>query len=150
MNLVNLGNMLPFNISNFVSLFPFHIIQSDVWTSPIASYSGIKYYVLFLDNYSHFVWIYPLRAKSEVFSKFIHFRALVKNQFNADIKQFQCDNGGEYNNQQFQNLCDTHGIKMRFSCPHTSPQNGKSERMIRTINNVVHTLLFHARLPPEY
>lgn len=27
-------------------------------------------------------------------------------------------------------------------CPYTSPQNGKAERMIRTITNLIRTLLF--------
>lgn len=39
---------------------------------------------------------------------------------------------------------------MRFSCPYTSEQNGKFERMIRTINNTFRTLLFQARLPPPF
>jgi hypothetical protein len=30
---------------------------------------------------------------------------------------------------------------LRMSCPYTSPQNGKAERMIRTTNNIMHTLL---------
>ncbi|GJZ74835.1 ribonuclease H-like domain-containing protein [Tanacetum coccineum] len=38
----------------------------------------------------------------------------------------------------------------QFSCPRTSQQNGKSERMIRTINNLIRTLLFQAHLPPNY
>jgi hypothetical protein len=29
-----------------------------------------------------------------------------------------------------------------MSCPYTSPQNGKAERIIRSINNVIRTLLF--------
>jgi hypothetical protein len=29
-----------------------------------------------------------------------------------------------------------------MSCPYTSSQNGKAERIIRTTNNVVHSLLF--------
>ncbi|GJV82819.1 ribonuclease H-like domain-containing protein [Tanacetum coccineum] len=33
----------------------FDIIHSDVWTSPIPSLLGFKYYVLFLDHYSQFV-----------------------------------------------------------------------------------------------
>ncbi|KAJ9553553.1 hypothetical protein OSB04_017598 [Centaurea solstitialis] len=37
-----------------------------------------------------------------------------------------------------------------FSCLYTSQQNGKSERMLRIINNVVRTLLFQAHLPPTY
>ena len=37
-----------------------------------------------------------------------------------------------------------------MSCPYTSPQNGKAERIIRTINNVVRSLLFQASMPPVY
>jgi len=33
---------------------------------------------------------------------------------------------------------------------HTSPQNGKAERKIRTINNIIHTLLAHASIPPIF
>ncbi|XP_013614008.1 PREDICTED: uncharacterized protein LOC106320187 [Brassica oleracea var. oleracea] len=42
------------------------------------------------------------------------------------------------------------GINVRFSCPYTSQQNGKSERMIRTVNNAIRTLLFQAKMPPSY
>jgi hypothetical protein len=35
-------------------------------------------------------------------------------------------------------------------CPYTSPQNGKVERIIRTINNVIRTLLIQASLPGCY
>ncbi|KAI3714848.1 hypothetical protein L6452_21808 [Arctium lappa] len=38
----------------------------------------------------------------------------------------------------------------RFSCPHTSSQNGKAERKIRTINNMIRTLLSQASLPPSF
>jgi hypothetical protein len=37
-----------------------------------------------------------------------------------------------------------------MSCPYTSPQNGKAERIIRSINNVICTLLFQANLPGRY
>ncbi|GJU20387.1 ribonuclease H-like domain-containing protein [Tanacetum coccineum] len=39
---------------------------------------------------------------------------------------------------------------MRFSCPYTSEQNDKAERTIRTVNNIIRTLLFQASLPPKY
>ncbi|GJT30563.1 ribonuclease H-like domain-containing protein [Tanacetum coccineum] len=63
---------------------------------------------------------------------------------------FQYDHGGEFDNNSLHELFATNGIQFHFSCPRTSQQNGKSERMIRTINNVVCSLLFQARLPPEY
>ena len=100
----------------------FEIIHSDLWTSPIPSLSGIRYYVLFLDQFSHFLWIYPLRNKSDVFSKFLQFHTYVKTQFEKHIKSLQCDNGGEYKNSQFHDFFAKHGIQFRFSCPYTSQQ----------------------------
>ena len=37
-----------------------------------------------------------------------------------------------------------------MSCPYTSPQNGKAERIIRTTNDVIRSLLFQASMPPSY
>ncbi|KAJ9536095.1 hypothetical protein OSB04_un000733 [Centaurea solstitialis] len=67
-----------------------------------------------------------------------------------DIQLFQCDNGREFNNQPFLDFLKTHGIKIRFSCPYTSQQNGKAERTIRTINNTLRTSLIQASLPPKF
>ncbi|GJW05934.1 ribonuclease H-like domain-containing protein [Tanacetum coccineum] len=141
---------LPFVSSNTVVSSCFDIIHSDVWTSPIPSLSGFKYYVLFLDHYSQFVWVYPLLNKSDVLSKFVLFRKFVHTQFNCEIKSFQCDHGGEFDNRALHKLFADNGIQFRFSCAHTSQQNGKSERMIRTINNLIRTLLFQANLPPTF
>ncbi|KAJ9553280.1 hypothetical protein OSB04_017325 [Centaurea solstitialis] len=141
---------LPFSLSTTKTSRVFELIHSDLWTSPVTSLSGFKYYVLFLDDFSHFLWVFPLRAKSEVFSVFKTFRAYVLNQFKTDIQLFQCDNGREFNNQPFLDFLKTHGIKIRFSCPYTSQQNGKAERTIRTINNTLRTSLIQASLPPQF
>ena len=44
----------------------------------------------------------------------------------------------------------SHGIQPRFSCPYTSPQNGRAERTLRTINNLVRVLLFQSHMPNTY
>ncbi|GKA37805.1 ribonuclease H-like domain-containing protein [Tanacetum coccineum] len=141
---------LPFVSSNTVVTFCFDIIHSDVWTSPIPSLSGFKYYVLFLDHYSQYVWVYPLVNKFDVMSKFMLFCNYVRTQFKYEIKSFQCDHGGEFDNRRLHTLFAQEGIQFRFSCPQTSQQNGKSERMVRTINNLIRTLLFQANLPPTF
>ncbi|GJR23718.1 ribonuclease H-like domain-containing protein [Tanacetum coccineum] len=93
---------LPFVSSNTVVTSCFDIIHSDVWTSPIPSLSGFKYYVLFLDHYSQFVWVYPLLNKSDVWSKFVLY--LVCTQFKCQICSFQCDHGGEFDNRNLHKL----------------------------------------------
>ncbi|GKD26601.1 ribonuclease H-like domain-containing protein [Tanacetum coccineum] len=135
---------------NTIASSCFDIVHSDVWTSPIPSLSGFQYYVLFLDHYSQFIWVYLLVRKSDVLPKFILFRNYVRTQFKCEIHAFQCDHGGEFDNRNLHDLFNTHAIQFRFSCPKTSQQNGKSERMVRTLNNIIWTRLFQAKLPPTY
>lgn len=58
---------LPFSLSNIVATYPFQIIYYDAWTSLIQIISGLKYYVVCLDQYSHFDWVYLLCYKFDVF-----------------------------------------------------------------------------------
>jgi len=77
------------------------------------------------------------------------FIAHVSTQFGARVKAVQCDNGNEFDNSGTRHFFLTQGIYLRKSCPYTSPQNGKAERIIRSINNVVRSLLFQASMPPS-
>ena len=141
---------LPFYDSVSYTFLPFEIIHSDLWTSPIASTSGHCYYVLFLDDYSKYLWTFPIAKKSQVKQLFLTFHALVQTQFERNIKTFQCDNGTEYINGTLKDFFAKHGLVFRLSCPHTSPQNGKAERHIKSINNIIRTLLAHASMPPSF
>nr|KYP55172.1 Retrovirus-related Pol polyprotein from transposon TNT 1-94 [Cajanus cajan] len=140
----------PFYASNSCTIMPFDIIHSDLWTSPVLSSSSHRYYVLFVDDYSKFLWTFPLSQKSHTYSTFLNFKSLIRTQFERDIKNIQCENDTEFDNGPFWEFCKANGISFHFSCPHTSPQNGKAERQIRTSNNIVRTLLAHASLPPSF
>ncbi|GJU62209.1 ribonuclease H-like domain-containing protein [Tanacetum coccineum] len=61
--------------------------------------------------------VYPLHQKSDAQSKLLHFRAFIKTQFNSEIKAFQCDHGGEVDNNSLHELFATNGIQFCFSCP---------------------------------
>ena len=56
----------------------------------------------------------------------------MQTQFKSTIKALQCDNGGEYDNKAFKDFLATQGTTFRFSCPYTSQQNGRAERMLCT------------------
>jgi hypothetical protein len=75
----------PFHAFTHASLQPLELIHSDIWTSPVQSVSGFKYYVVFIDDWSRLTWIYPLHCKLEVFENFIKFKLLVENQFSTKI-----------------------------------------------------------------
>lgn len=141
---------LPFNTSFTRATSNFDLIHCDLWTSPVSSVSGYKYYLVILDDCSYFVWTFPLRLKSDTFRTLTNFFAYVKTQFSKTIKSIQCDNGGEFDNTAARTFFLTEGVVLRMSCPHTSPQNGKAEHMIRSINNIVRSLLFQASLPSSF
>lgn len=84
---------------------PFDIIHSGIWTPPVLSNAGHKYYVLFVDEFSDFLWTFPLASKSDVFSKFLQLFKYILTQFQRPIKNLQCDNGREYDNNIFRQFC---------------------------------------------
>ena len=60
--------------------------------------SGYKYYLVVVDDFSHYSWTFPLRAKSETFPTLLHFFAWVSTQFGLTVKAVQCDNRREFDN----------------------------------------------------
>jgi transposase InsO family protein len=110
------------------STSPFVLIHSDVWTSPVVSVSGMKYFVTFIDCYSRMTWIYLMKQKSEVFACFRDFYAYIQNRFNIGVQIIRTDNGTEYVNHEFGNFLSEKGVLHQTSCPDTSPQNGAAER----------------------
>jgi transposase InsO family protein len=122
----------------------------DLWASPVVSVSGSKYYLIILDDFTHYLWNFPLKLKSDTFTTLSNFFAYVSNQFGRKIKAIQCDNGREFDNSSTRIFLPSNGTQLRMSCPYTSPQNGKGERIIHSINNVIRTLLIQASLPGRY
>ena len=141
---------LPFSTSFSSSTFPFELLHCDLWTSPHNSVSGFKYYLVILDDFTHFVWTFPLRNKSDVHTIFLNFQRYVATHFLLPIRFIQCDNGKEFDNFKNRNFFLQQGILLRFSCPYTSPQNGKAERSLRTLNDIIRTLLIHSSMPPKF
>jgi hypothetical protein len=114
---------------------------------PSSSISGYVYYVSFIDDYSRKTWIYFLKTKDEVFSKFKEFKALIENLFERNIKILRSDNGGEYTSKEFVNFCKDVGIKRELTTPYSPQQNGIAERKNRTILEAVKTMIHDQDLP---
>jgi hypothetical protein len=58
---------IPFVSSTSHADNTFDLIHCDLWTSPIVNISRCKYYLVILDDHSHFVRTFPLCAKSDTF-----------------------------------------------------------------------------------
>jgi hypothetical protein len=98
----------------------FDLIHCNLWTSPVVSISSHKYYMLILDDRSHFVWTFPLRVKSNTFSTLSKKFVVVSTHFGHTIKVVQCDNGRQFDNASSRAFFTTHGVVLHMSCPYTS------------------------------
>ena len=114
------------------------------------SFSGQKYFVTFIDDYSRCCAVYFMKHKSEVLAKFKEFEAEVTNESSQKIGKLRTDNGGEYLSQGFEAYLKLKGIKHEFTVPYSPEQNGIAERMNRTLVESARAMIAHARLPNSY
>jgi histone deacetylase 1/2 len=127
---------------------PLELIFSDVWgPAPMLSSDGFRYFVIFVDAHTKFIWFYPIAVKSDVFNVFQQFQVLVERQFSRKIKIVQTDWGGEYCKLNFLKKI---GIHHRLICPHTHEQNGTVERRHRHIVETGLTLLGQCKAPLKF
>lgn len=145
---INKSHKLPFSTSTLTSTYPLQFLFLDVWTSPVTSIDGYKYYVIFVDHYTRYTWLYPLKTKSQVAQIFPTFKSLLENRFNTKIMTLFSDNGGEY--LALRQFLASHEISHLTSPPHTPEHNGMAERKHRHIVETWLSLLTHAQIPNAY
>ena len=119
---------MPFNNSNSFSYAPFDLIHSEIWGfAPIPTEGGSRYFVIFVNDFSRYTWIYLLHHRSELVSIYQTFHKKIETQFNRTVKSFRLDNAQEYNDKSFLSFLDSHGTPTQRSCSYTSQQNGHAD-----------------------
>jgi transposase InsO family protein len=96
---------------------------------------GYKAILLFIEVTSRMLYVYPLKQKSALEV------SLAFNRFLADIDYkivtLNSDIGTEFTNSTFQGIVDKYGIKHYTSEPGNHTQQGKVERVIRTLREKI-------------
>jgi hypothetical protein len=92
---------------------PLDLVHSDVCGKMSAkSLSGTEYFLTFIDDHTHYVWVYVLKHKDEVFGKFFEWKALVEISSGRKVKVFRTENGGggEFTSTEFEHYLKKEGI----------------------------------------
>ena len=108
-----------------------------------------RYFVTFIDDYSKYCFVYLIRQKSEVFTKF---KELYNEAETSGLKIsiLRSDNGGEYTSKEFDKFLKEKGVIHQFSIPYLPQQNGVAERMNRTLQDAVRSMIVGAQLSKTY
>ena len=90
-----------------------------------------------------------LKSKSEVFSKFREWKAMVERSTGRKLKVLQSDNGGEYTSGEFAQFLKSEGIRHELTVPKSPQQNGVAERLNRTLVEMTRSMLAGSGLPQK-
>ncbi|GJR05475.1 retrovirus-related pol polyprotein from transposon TNT 1-94 [Tanacetum coccineum] len=127
------------------------IVHSDV-CGPMSttSWSGNKYFILFIDDYTRMCWVYFLSSKASVFSIFKSFKKLVEVQSGSTLHILRTDNGGEYTSNEFEDFLWQEGVIHQVTVPYLPQQNGISERKNKTVMEMARSMLYEKKLPKTF
>ena len=88
------------------------VIHSDIIGPISKSYTGKRFILTIIDEFSRKSWLFLLKGKSETIEYIINALKYLNNlSDNNKIKIFKSDNGREYNNKKIINFCKENGIQ---------------------------------------
>ena len=106
----------------------------------VESLSEFRFCIVFADQYTKFVFVELLKAKSEALASLKKFVLSVP-------KKLRQDNAKEFLSEQFKTHCLDTGILQEKTKPETLQQNGLAERCNRTLLEMARCLLIDSGLP---
>ncbi|MCO5576454.1 hypothetical protein L7F22_030264 [Adiantum nelumboides] len=127
---------------------PRHLVHSDV-CGPMRtpSVGNSLYFVTFIDDFSRFCWVYPLKAKSDVLVIFQHYVAMVENETGCKVQTLRTNRGGEYMSDAFKDFLGKKDIKHQCTMPYTPQQTGFAKRKNRSLMEMARCMLKAKSLP---
>ncbi|GKC36151.1 retrovirus-related pol polyprotein from transposon TNT 1-94, partial [Tanacetum coccineum] len=98
--------------------------------SQVESLGGKRHFLSIIDDYSKRVWVDILRFKHKAFKKFKEWKQLVENHTGRTVKKLRTDNGLEFCNREFKQLCIKSGIAKHLTVVRMSQQNGIAQDLL--------------------
>jgi hypothetical protein len=115
---------------------------------PVDSFSGAKYILTITDIHTRYLWTFPLQSKSDTAAAVARWLTEMRGSFGRYPGAFRSDNGGEFSSTFFERLLMERGVQKQTSAPYTPQQNGVSERVNRTLLDMVRAMIKQSQTPP--
>ena len=135
---------------------PGEMASSDLTGPFLPARGGIRYCNTIIDHGSNFVTVYGLSHKSHTDSTLEEYEQFVNRQCKnaagepVQLRIMRSDFGGEYTSIVRADRDARTGQLQQFSAPYTPQQNGKVERVHRTIDEAVRTYMQAAHAPGSF
>jgi hypothetical protein len=114
----------------------------------VQSASGFNYVMNVIDDATSYVHTVLLPLKSAAIKALKEWVLLAERETGRTVGSFNIDNG-ELKSTEFVEFCASRGIRIRWTAPSTSAQNGRVERFHYTQFNSARTMRAASNLPPN-
>ena len=123
------------------------VVHTDVW-GPYSSpdRDGNVSFVSVLDDHSASVEIRLLKSKGQAGDQLLGVVRRWEKQFHHEVAAIRSDNGREFVQRALDEWCAKEGMQRQKSAPYHPEQNGKAERLNRTLLEKVRCMLHGAGL----
>ena len=114
------------------------------------SLGGANYFLTFIDDITHYVWVYALKTKDEVIKYFLEWKTQAGKSSGHQLKVLRTDNGGEYTSKEFENYLKSEGVRHELTIPKTPEQNGVAEHLNQMLVEAMRSMVIDANLPYKF
>eukprot|EP00043_Microstomoeca_roanoka_P020364 m.246374 g.246374 ORF g.246374 m.246374 type:complete len:1365 (-) comp17152_c1_seq2:996-5090(-) len=126
-------------------------LHADIVEWPEVSLTGKRYSLLIMDEATRYAHIYHMDRKSDALHAFTVFFETDNNfPTSPTFTCLQTDSDVIFMSGDFKKLTRQHVQRQQYSPPYTQAQNGLVERHVRTISDMVRTMLHATQLPGSY
>ena len=113
----------------------------------VRGIGNVSYFLTILDDYSEASVVRLVQSKNEVSTLVIQVLTLLERRTGRRVQAIRTDNGTEFVNATLTQYLQTQGIVRQRSAPYTPEQNGRAERLNRTLLEKVRAMLADAGVP---
>jgi transposase InsO family protein len=130
-------------------------VYSDLCPVTPDSFGHGKYFIVFVDELTRYVWAYviPNKTSSTILQILKSWTAMVKNQSGRTVINLRTDEGREYMGETLKTVSTfltDNGITHEQTSAYSSSSNGVAERMNRTLMDMVRPMLIKSKLPTPF
>ena len=135
----------------------FELMHTDICGSfDIPSFGGEKYFIIFIDDFSRYDYVYLLHKKSQLIDALKVFMNEIEKQLDKKVKIVRSNRSSEYYGKHdeieqcpspFVKFLKKPGICAQYTISSTPQQNGVVERHNCTLIDMVRNMLSYSSLP---
>ena len=140
----------PFRSRPETSQRPLDIVHADLLNPLVKSWDGKQYILMIVDQFSRYLWAYPISLKSDAAAVIRKWHLHARIQSRTELKTFRTDRGGEFLGQDLLEWWDCMGVTYDYSLPDSPQQNGLAERNNQTVMMKLRAAMIHMDIPDSW